>query len=48
MMTLKIKANFAVSTTIFLQFLLICLVCSNSADHQSLVNTFVSISLVDI
>ena len=48
MMTLKIKANFAVSTMIFLQLLLIGLVCSNSADYQSLINTFVSISLVDI
>ena len=48
MMTLKIKTDFAVSTVIFFWLLLICLVHGNSTDHQSLINVFVSISLVNI
>ena len=48
MMTLEIGADFAVSMTIFLWLLSICLVHGNSTDHQSLINMLASISLVDI
>ena len=48
MMTLEIEADFAVSTMIFLWFPLICIVCGNGLDHQSLINMFACIRLVDI
>jgi len=48
MTTLKLKADFAVSTAIFLVFLLIRFVRGNGPDHQSFINTLLRVSLVDI